>query len=86
MRGHDPWMCAATLRTSEGNETELSISAINLSQDTGKDLETWITAPPDEQFYVLSHDIMSDALYSYILFDHRDGAVYAVQSCDLTFV
>lgn len=87
MRGNDPWMCGATLMVLDNGleQDEVTISAINLSRDTGKDLETTLTASPDEVFVVFSHDLLTDAQYSYILHDHRDGTVYAVQSCDLEF-
>jgi hypothetical protein len=88
MAGYNPWVCRATLRVNTEEEkkvNEVTIAAINLSQDTGKDLETWITAPPSRRFEVLSHEFMSDAMYSWILFDDRDGIVYAVQSIDLEF-
>jgi hypothetical protein len=82
-------MPKATLRVTgkvEEIQGEVTISAINLTQETGKDLETWITAKSDEVFEVTSNGLMIDAQYNYILFDHRDNIVYAVQSIDLEFI
>ena len=74
----------ATLRP-DGEEGEITVPVLNLSQETGKDVETYLTAPRDAVFEVFSCERMSDAMYSYILYDHRDNAVYAIQSIDLDF-
>lgn len=76
--------CKATLRP-DGEETMVTISALNLNGESGKDLETYLTAHIEEVFEVYSCERMADAMYSYILYDHRDEMVYAVQSIDLDF-
>lgn len=77
----EPFIVDAKIKAEKGE----SISAINLSSDTGRDLETWIFGDPNEIFNVLSCEFMDDAQYNYILYDHRTGIVYAVQSIDLEF-
>ena len=76
--------CKATLRPDLG-ETIVTIPVLNMNGDSGKDLETHLTAHIEEVFEVFSCERMADAMYSYILYDHRDNMVYAVQSIDLDF-
>lgn len=78
-------MCKATLRPDNDDEKVITIPVLNLNGNSGKDLETHLTARIEEVFEVCSCEHMADAMYSYILYDHRDGMVYAVQSIDLEF-
>jgi hypothetical protein len=77
--------CKATLRPDSDDEKVVTIPALNLNGYIGKDLETDLTAHIEEVFEVYSCEPMADAMYSYILYDHRDDMVYAVQSIDLEF-
>ena len=67
----------AKLKTDRKN----SISALNLNNGE----EEWLYDDGDTLFMVASPELMDYAMYNYILLDHRNNLVYAVQSADLDF-
>jgi hypothetical protein len=63
-----------------------AISAVNLSGNTGTDLDTFLLCDGKTKYAVESCNLLNNAMYNYILYDAIDSIVYAVQSIDLEFV
>jgi hypothetical protein len=75
-------MVRATLRAKQGE----CVSVINLSCNTGKDVDTYLVSDGKTVFDVMTDDLLDDAQYGYILRDHRDGIVYAIEGFELDFL